>query len=49
MYIGKSTGLSFNELDEMRFADLLSYADFLAESRNKTKEAAQPDIDRLAL
>ena len=49
MYIGKSTGLSFSELDEMTFADLLSYADFLADARSKTKEAGQSDIDRLAL
>jgi hypothetical protein len=49
MYIGKSAGFSFSELDEMTFADLLSYADFLADTRSKTKEAAQSDIDRLAL
>lgn len=49
MYLGKSAGLSSEEMDEMTFADLLSYVGFLAAVRSSTKEASQSDIDTLAI
>lgn len=49
MYLGKSAGLSFHELDEMTFSDLLSYIGFLTETKSETKEATQQDIDQLAM
>ena len=47
--MGKSAGLSFHELDEMTFSDLLSYVGFLTEAKSKNKDATQTDIDVLAL
>jgi hypothetical protein len=49
LYLGKSAGLSFHELDEMTFSDLLSYVGFLTEAKDKTKDATQADIDQLAM
>ncbi len=49
MYLGKSAELSFKELDEMTFSDLLSYVEFLTEAKSNTKEAGQTDIDNLAI
>jgi hypothetical protein len=49
LYLGKSAGLSFHELDEMTFSDLLSYIGFLTEARSRTKDATQADIDQLAI
>jgi len=47
--LGKSAGLSFKELDEMTFADLLSYVGFLTEAKDTAKHAGQADIDQLAI
>jgi hypothetical protein len=47
--LGKSARLSFHELDEMTFSDLLSYVGFLTEAKNPTKDATQTDIDQLAI
>ena len=49
LYLGKSAGLSFKELDEMTFADLLSYVGFLTENKDTAKHAGQADIDQLAI
>lgn len=49
MYLGKSAGLSFHELDELAFSDLLSYVDFLTDEKGKVKDATQADIDLLAM
>ena len=47
--MGKSAGISLEEMNEMTFADLLSYVDFLTDTKSQTKDATQTDIDRLAI
>jgi hypothetical protein len=49
LYLGKSAGLSFQELNELTFSDLLSYVGFLTEEKNEVKDATQKDIDLLAV
>jgi len=49
LYLGKSAGFSFHELDELTFSDLLSYVGFLTDEKGKVKDATQKDIDMLAL
>ena len=41
--------MSFHELDEITFADLLSYVEFLTEEKRVAREATQADIDQLAM
>ncbi|PUF85758.1 MULTISPECIES: hypothetical protein [unclassified Geobacillus] len=45
--IGKRTGLSFSEMNELRVRDLLAYADiYIGDKKQKTRMATQEDIDR---
>lgn len=45
--IGKRTGLSFSEMNELRVRDLLAYADiYIGNKKQKTRMATQEDIDR---
>lgn len=44
--IGKRTGLSFSEMNELRVRDLLAYADiYIGDKKQKTRMATQADID----
>jgi hypothetical protein len=45
--IGKRTGLSFVEINELRVRDLLTYADiYTGNKKQKPRMATQEDIDR---
>jgi hypothetical protein len=45
--IGKRTGLSFSEMNELRVRDLLAYADiYIGKKEKKARMATQEDIDR---
>jgi hypothetical protein len=45
--IGKRTGLSFVEMNELRVRDLLAYADiYIGKKEKKSRMATQEDIDR---
>jgi hypothetical protein len=45
--IGKRTGLSFSEMNELRVRDLLAYADiYIGNKKQKPRMATQEDIDR---
>jgi hypothetical protein len=45
--IGKRTGLSFVEMNELRVRDLLAYADiYIGKKAEKARMATQEDIDR---
>jgi hypothetical protein len=45
--IGKRTGLSFAEMNELRVRDLLAYADkYIGKKEKKARMATQEDIDR---
>jgi hypothetical protein len=45
--IGKRTGLSFSEMNELRVRDLLAYADiYIGKKAEKARMATQEDIDR---
>lgn len=44
--IGKRTGLSFEEMNELRASDLLEYAEFYTgKTSEESREATQEDID----
>jgi hypothetical protein len=45
--IGKRTGLSFAEMNELRVRDLLSFADiYMGDKKPRRRMATQKDIDR---
>jgi hypothetical protein len=45
--IGKRTGLTMAEMNELRVKDLLDYTKvYMGEKENKPREATQEDIDR---
>jgi hypothetical protein len=45
--IGKRSGLSFSEMNELRVRDLLAYADiYIGKKEKKARMATQEDIDR---
>jgi hypothetical protein len=45
--IGKRTGLSFAEMNELRVRDLLAYADiYIGNKKPRARMATQEDIDR---
>jgi hypothetical protein len=45
--IGKRTGLSFMEINELRVCDLFAYADiYIGKKAKKARMATQEDIDR---
>jgi hypothetical protein len=45
--IGKRTGLSFVEMNELRVRDLLTYADiYMGDKKPRRRMATQEDIDR---
>jgi hypothetical protein len=45
--IGKRSGLSFAEMNELRVRDLLAYADiYIGKKEKKARMATQEDIDR---
>jgi hypothetical protein len=44
--IGKRTGLSFAEMNELRVRDLLTYADiYMGDKKPRARMATQADID----
>jgi hypothetical protein len=47
LVIGKRTGLSFVEINELRVRDLLTYADiYMGDKKPRRRIATQEDIDR---
>jgi hypothetical protein len=45
--IGKRSGLSFSEMNELRVCDLLAYVDiYIGKKEKKVRMATQEDIDR---
>lgn len=47
MAVGKRTGLSFEEINEMRVCDLLGYARaYTGKEDDAPREATQADIDK---
>lgn len=51
LFIGKACGLSFFDLNELTFSELIDYANFYAQTKSgeSTRTASQADIDMLAI